>query len=120
MIGRSLIWLRSNWKFFTFGFLSIYPVLLLGYMGQEIGLIIPALGIYVIVLVVFAFANWSFLSVYASEDKPLTSFCYGLIVNSGLLLLVSLFIENAIGSYLSFFLFLLGGLCLFWSQSSVR
>ena len=119
MIGRSLIWLSSNWKFFSFGFLSVYPIISLLFIGGA-GLFIVGLGLFVIVLVVFGFANWSFIGALASEDKPLSAFSYGLIVNSGLLCLVSLFIESDLGFYFSFFMFLLGGLTMFWSQSSVR
>jgi len=119
MIGRSLIWLSSNWKFFTFGFLSIYPIILLLFIGGP-GLFIVGLGLFVLVLLIVAFANWGLLGVNTHEDKPLAAFSYGLIVNSSVVAIASIFLESGEGYTIFAILAMVGGLSLLLSQNSAR
>jgi hypothetical protein len=119
MIGRSLIWLSSNWKFFTFGFLSIYPIFLLLFIGGT-GYFILGLGLFVLVLAIFAFANWSFLGVNTHEDKPLAAFSYGLIVNSSVVAIASIFLESGEGYVIFAILSMVGWFSLLLSQNSAR
>jgi hypothetical protein len=115
VIGRSLVWLSINWKFFTFGFLSIYPVLLVGYFGQEAGLLIAALGLYVLVLIIVYGGNYDFFGT--PRHMPRIAFSRGLVVNSLVLLLGSLFTGNAMGYIWAFALFLVGFLTVLVSDS---
>ena len=77
------------------------------------------LALFAAVLLIFAFANWTFLGSF-SEDKPLAAFSYGLIVNSAILAIGSIFFQSGEGYALFGVLFLVGLLSLWLSQMSAR
>ena len=105
MIGRSLNWLSINWKFFTFGFLSIYPIILLGFIGGAV-LLILGLGLFLLVLIIVYGGNYDLFDT--PKHMPRRAFSRGLVANSLVLLIGSLFIGSGQGYMYAFGLFLVG------------